>query len=93
MALTFIAGVAYGQDNMIAGASGMEAQVVEKNRWAELFEDTDFDVDDPSCPNIELIFQSAMVENVAGQNWPNEIQRLIVGPSAMVHFFRRPDFS
>lgn len=92
LALTFIAGAAYGQEHMIASASDMEVQVVDKNCWVELFEDTDFDVDDPHV-KVMGPFQSATLEDVAGQNWKNEIESLIVGPSAMVYAYKDPDFS
>lgn len=92
LALTFIAGVSYGQENMVAGASDMEMQLVDKNCWVELFEDTDFDVDDPHV-RVAGPFQSATLEDVAGQNWNNEIESLIVGPNAMVYAYKDPDFS
>ncbi|WP_447962720.1 hypothetical protein [Nitrospira sp. Ecomares 2.1] len=92
LALTFIAGVAYGQENVVAAASDMEMQVVDKNCWVELFEDTDFDVDDPHV-RVAGPFQSATLEDVAGQNWNNEIESLIVGPNAMVYAYKDPDFS
>lgn len=92
MVLTFIAGVTYGQEQMIASASDREIQVVDKNCWADVFEDTGFDVDDP---HVRLLgpFQSASLEDVAGQNWNNEIQSLIVGPSATVYAYKDRDFS
>lgn len=92
LALTFMAGAAYGQENMIASASDMEVQVVDKNCWVELFEDTDFDVDDPHV-KVMGPFQSATLENVAGLDWKNEIESLIVGPSATVYAYKDPDFS
>ncbi len=92
LALSFIAGVAYGQENMIASASDMEMQVVDKNCWAELFEDTDFDVDDPHV-RVAGPFQSATLEDVAGQNWNNEIESLTVGPNATVYAYKDRDFS
>ena len=92
VALALIAGMAYGQENMIASTSDMEMQVVDKNCWAEIFEDTDFDVDDPHV-RVMGPFQSATLEDVAGQNWNNEIESLIVGPNAMVYAYKEPDFS
>ncbi len=92
LVLALIAGMAYGQENMIASTSDMEMQVVDKNCWAEIFEDTDFDVDDPHV-RVMGPFQSATLEDVAGQNWNNEIESLIVGPNAMVYAYKDPDFS
>lgn len=92
LALSLIAGAAYGQEHMIANASDMEMQVVDKNCWVEFFEDTDFDVDDPHV-RVMGPFQSATLEDVAGQNWNNEIESLIVGPNAMVYAYKEPDFS
>ena len=69
----------------------MEVQVVDKNCWADLFEDTDFDMDDP---HVRLLgpFQSATLEDVAGRKWNNEIESLIVGPSATVYSYKDRDF-
>lgn len=87
-----ITGVTYGQENLLVGASDIEVQLVDKNCWVDLFEDTAFDVDDP---NVRVLgpFQAATLEDVAGQNWNNEIQSLIVGPSAMVYAYKNRDFT
>lgn len=75
--LILITGLTYGQENMQVGASDMEVQVVDKNCWVDLFEDSKFDVDNP---HVRVLgpFQAATLEDVAGQNWNNEIQSLKV---------------
>jgi hypothetical protein len=90
--LTLVAGLAYAQQNMRGGASDIEVQVVDKNCWAELFEDTDFDPDDPHV-KVQGPFQSATLEEVAGQKWNNEIESVIVGPNATVYAYKDSDFS
>lgn len=90
--LTFVAGLVYAQENMRGGASDMDVQVVDKNCWAELFEDTGFDVDDPHV-RVQGPFQSATLEDVAGLTWNDEIESLIVGPNATVYAYKDRDFS
>lgn len=90
--LTLMAGVTYAQENMRGGASDIEVQVVDKNCWADLFEDTGFDLDDP---HVRVLgpFESATLEDVAGQKWNNEIESLVVGPNARVYAYKDRDFS
>ncbi|MBA3967186.1 MAG: hypothetical protein H0X47_15710 [Nitrospirales bacterium] len=90
--LTLVAGLAYAQENMGGGESDMDVQVVDKNCWAELFEDTGFDVDDPHV-RVQGPFQSATLEDVAGLKWNDEIESLIVGPNATVYAYKDRDFS
>lgn len=90
--LTFMTGVAYGQENLLASTSDREVQIVDKNCWLDIFEDTGFDVDDPHI-KLNGPFQSATLEDLAGMNWNNEIQSLIVGPSATVYAFKDRDLS
>jgi hypothetical protein len=92
MVMTLMTGMAYGQENMFASASDRAVQIVDKNCWLDLFEDTGFDVDDPHI-RLKGPFQSATLEDLAGMNWNNEIQSLIVGPSASVYAYKDRDFS
>ena len=64
---------------------------MDNNCWADLFEDTEFDVDDP---HVRLMgpFQSATLEDVSGRNWTEEIESLIVGPNARVLAYKDSDF-
>ncbi|WP_342346951.1 hypothetical protein, partial [uncultured Nitrospira sp.] len=84
--------LAYAQENMGGGASDMDVQVVDKNCWAELFEDTGFDMDDPHV-RVQGPFQSATLEDVAGLKWNDEIESLTVGPNATVYAYKDRDFS
>ena len=90
--LTLVAGLVYAQENMGGGASDMDVHVVDKNCWAEMFEDTGFDVDDPHV-KVQGPFQSATLEDVAGLKWNNEIESVIVGPNATIYAYKDRDFS
>lgn len=90
--LTLMAGLTFAQQNMKGGASDIEVQVVDKNCWAELFEDTGFDLDDPHV-RVQGPFQSATLGDMAGLKWNNEIESLIVGPNATVYAYKDSDFS
>ena len=90
--LTFITSLAYGDDKMIVSASDIEIQFIDKDCWVDLFHESKFDV---AHPHIRMLgpLQSATLENVAGQNWNNDIQSLMVGPKARVYAYKNRDFS
>lgn len=90
--LTIITGSAYGNDKIIVSASDIEIQFVDKNCWVDIFEDSQFDVEDPHVRMLGPL-QSATLANVAGRDWNNDIQSLIVGPTAMVYAYKGRDFS
>jgi hypothetical protein len=96
--LTALAGLGFGQEirmeepRDIIGANELEMEIVDKNCWVELYEDTDFDVDDPHV-KIGGPFEAGSLEALAGQDWNDEIQSLMVGPSATVFAYEDPGFS
>lgn len=91
MVLALMTGISDGKEKTLGSASDLEVQVVDNNCWADLFEDTEFDVDDP---HVRLMgpFQSATLEDVSGRNWNDEIESLIVGPNARVLAYKDSDF-
>ena len=56
----------------------LEMQVIDKNCWIEIFEDDDFDADDP---HVKLYGpkEFATLKSVAGKDWSNDIESVIVG--------------
>lgn len=90
--LTAFTGFANTDDKMIVIASNVDIQSVDKNCWVDLFNESKFDVDHSHIRMLGPL-QSATLENVAGQNWNNEIQSLIVGPNAKVYAYKNRDFS
>lgn len=98
MCLTALGSLGFGQEirmdepQDIIGPDDLEVEVVDKNCWVELYEDTDFDVDDPHI-KIRGPFEAGSLEALAGQDWHDEIQSLMVGPSATVFAYEEPGFS
>ncbi|MDR4496246.1 MAG: hypothetical protein AB7P17_03360 [Nitrospirales bacterium] len=96
--LTIFVGMGFGQEvrmgtpNNVIGPSEMEVEVVDQNCWVELYEDTEFDVDDPHI-RIKGPFEAGSLEALAGQDWSDEIESLIVGPSATIFVYKDPSFS
>jgi hypothetical protein len=96
--LTALAGLGFSQEirmeepKDIIGAHELEVEIVDKNCWVELYEDSDFDVDD-SYVRIKGPFEAGSLEALAGQDWSDEIQSIMVGPSATVFAYEDPGFS
>ena len=72
-------------------AADLEMQVVDKNCWIEIFEDDDFDADDP---HVKLYGpkEFATMKNVGGKDWSNDIESVIVGSNATVRAYEDKDF-
>lgn len=72
-------------------AADMETQVLDKNCYIEIFEDDNFDPDDP-----HVILQGpkeyATLKSVAGKDWSNDIESVIVGSNATVRAYEDKDF-
>jgi len=69
----------------------MDLKVVDKDCWVEIFEDNDFDKDDPHV-KIQGPTQVATLSDFSGRNWNNEIQSIIVGPSAEIRAYPDTNF-
>lgn len=72
-------------------ASDIELRPVDKACWAEIFEDTDFDLADPHV-KIQGPMQMPSLKDFSGRNWSNEIQSIIVGPNAEITAYPDKDF-
>lgn len=59
--------------------------------WAEIFEDDDFDQSDPHVM-LRGPFESATLKNLAGRNWNNDIESLVMGPRATMYAYEEKDF-
>ena len=75
----------YADDSM------RQVQVTDKNCWIEIFEDDDFDQDDP---HVKLMgdHEYASMTDVLGRNWNDDIESVIVGPNATVKAYSKKDF-
>jgi hypothetical protein len=72
-------------------AADMEMQVVDKDCWIEVFDDTKYDADDPHV-KVQGPKEYASLKNLGGRNWNNEIQSVIVGSDATVMAYSKQDF-
>jgi len=72
-------------------AADMEIQMVDKNCWIEVFDDTKYDADDPHV-KVDGPKEYASLKNLNGRDWNNDIQSVIVGSSATVLAYKDKDF-
>jgi hypothetical protein len=72
-------------------AADMELQLVDKNCWIEVFDDTKYDADDPHV-KVQGPKEYASLKNLNGRGWNNDIQSVIVGSSATVLAYKDKDF-
>ncbi len=72
-------------------AADLEIKTVDKACYAEIFEDSDFDKDDPNV-RIQGPAQITNLTDYSGRNWNNEIESIIVGPNATMKVYSDKDF-
>jgi hypothetical protein len=72
-------------------AADLELQVIDKGCWVEVYEDDNYDKDDPHL-QIQGPAEFASLKDLKGRNWNNDIESLIVGPSATVKAYKDKDF-
>ena len=74
-----------------AHAADMEMQAVDKNCFIEIFEDDNFDPDDPHVV-LQGPKEYASLKDIGGKDWANDIESVIVGPNATVRAYEDRDF-
>ncbi len=72
-------------------AADLEIKTIDKACYAEIFEDSDFDKDDPHV-RIQGPAQITNLTDYSGRNWNNEIESIIVGPNATMRVYSDKDF-
>lgn len=72
-------------------AADLEMKVVDKNCYIEIFEDDNFDVDDPHV-TLQGPKDYATLKNLAGKDWSNDIESVIVGSNATVRAYEDKEF-
>lgn len=75
-----------------AFAADMQTTTVDKACWVEIFEDSEFDMDDPHI-KIQGPAEFATLKNLSGRDWSNDIESLIVGSNTTVKAYKEKDFS
>ena len=74
-----------------AQAADVEMQAVDKNCFVEIFEDDDFDPDDPHVV-LQGPKEYASLKDIGGKDWANDIESVIVGTNATVRAYEERDF-
>ena len=87
--LPILAAIAFGAAP--AFAADLETQVIDKNCYIEVFDDDDFDVKDAHV-KLQGPKEYASLSDVAGKNWNNDIESVIVGTNARVKAYSDKDF-
>lgn len=72
-------------------AAELEMKMVDHDCWIEVFEDDDFDADDPHV-KIQGPQDIATFQNLYGTDWSDDIESVIVGSDAVVHAYADKDF-
>jgi hypothetical protein len=72
-------------------AADLSSTVMDKNCWIEIFDDDEYDADDPHA-KIQGPAEYATLKDVNGRNWSNDIESVIVGTNATVHAWKDKDF-
>lgn len=72
-------------------AADIELKTVDKACWTEIYEDIDFDVNDPHV-KIQGPTEIATLKDYSGRNWNNEIESIVVGPNAHIKVYSDKDF-
>ena len=72
-------------------AADLEAQVIDKNCYIEVFDDDDFDMKDAHV-KLQGPKEFASLSDVGGKNWNNDIESVIVGSNAKVKAYSDKDF-
>jgi hypothetical protein len=87
----FIVGGLLALGALSVEATDMEMQMVDRNCWIEVFDDTKYDADDPHV-KVQGPKEYASLKNLNGRDWNNEIKSVIVGSDARVLAYKEKDF-
>jgi hypothetical protein len=87
----FLVGVVLAVGALSVEAADIELQVVDKNCWIEVFDDTKYDADDPHV-KVQGPKEYASLKNLNGRDWNDDIQSVIVGSDATVVAYSKKDF-
>jgi hypothetical protein len=74
-----------------AHSADMEVQTIDKNCFIEIFEDDNFDADDPHTV-LQGPKEYATLKNIGNKDWANDIESVIVGSNATVRAYEDRDF-
>src|SRR5574341_1636303 len=77
---------------LLVYAADAELQVVHRNCWIEIFGRRQLFYEDDPHPRSQRSKEFATVTNLAGKDWSNDFERVIVGSNAMVRAHEDKDF-
>ena len=72
-------------------AADLDMQIVDKNCWIEVFDDSEYDADDPHV-TISGPAEFRSLKDLQGRDWSNDIESVIMGTNATVHAWKEKDF-
>ena len=75
----------------MAMAQNLQLQIVDKDCWVEIYDDDKYDANDAHV-KLEGAQTHATLNDLAGRNWNDDIESLIVGPNATVKAYAKKDF-
>ena len=87
----FLATIAVMAFILPAYAADIEMQAVDKSCWIEIFEDDNFDQDDPHV-KVMGPREYASLKDLGGRDWNDDIESLMVGPNTTVKAYSKKDF-
>ena len=76
---------------LYVGAADMETRLIDKNCWIEVFEDSEYDSNDPHV-KLQGPHEYATLNNLNGKDWNNDVESVIVGSGATVRAYNERDF-
>lgn len=80
--------IAFGSS---AQAADLDIKVVDKECWMDIYEDNNYDKDDPHLM-IQGPAEFASLKDLKGRNWNDDIESVIIGPNATVKAYKDKDF-
>ena len=89
--LVLIAFCALAVSLVPAYAVELEMKIVDKDCWIEIFDDDDYDADDPHI-KIYGPKEIATFKGFMGKDWDDDIESLIVGSNATVLAYADKDY-
>jgi len=69
----------------------IETKTIDKNCYIEIFEDDNFDVDDPHL-KLQGPHEYPTLNNLEAKDWNNDIESVIVGSNATVRAYEDKEF-
>lgn len=73
-------------------AADMQMKMVDRDCWIDVYDDDNFDVNDPHTKIAGPHDFASLKTMDGGRDWSNDIESVIVGPNAVVHAYSKKDY-